>query len=74
MEGGVCGGEGVFGVAAVWGEHYVECGDAVSGFEFGDVGADFMDVAGDVVAAVHGFGGVDWVLGFVRRFGEGGGW
>lgn len=53
MESGGGVADGIFGETAVGSHHLVEGGDAVSGSELDNVGADGMNDAGDVVARVE---------------------
>lgn len=51
----MCPAQSILGVATAWLHHFVKSNDTVTGLELGDIGADFVHDAGDVVALVHGF-------------------
>lgn len=54
VECSVCPGYSILGVASMSRYHLVEGGHAVTGLEFGDIGADLLDDASDVVAFIPG--------------------
>ncbi|KIW23481.1 uncharacterized protein PV07_11675 [Cladophialophora immunda] len=53
MERGLFPGDGIFGEGAVRLAHLMEGTYAVADLEFGDIGADCLDITGNVVARVE---------------------